>query len=98
MIKLFLVIIMSTLLTTIVNAQPTKKTIKVKKSSIKKQDLKHVRAINSDQEYYYVELTAEELKIIEEARKAFAEGRTLPHPSQNMIDKMQDQIAPEKEK
>lgn len=69
-------------------------TIKVKKSDVKPEDLKHIRAKKSDNEYYYVELTAEELKIVTEARKAFAEGRKLPPPSKNMINKMQDQIAP----
>lgn len=72
---------------------PTKNFVKVKKSDSAKSNQKPIlRKIGSDERYDYYEVTPAELKIIEAARKAFAEAQKLPPPPDSLQKKMQDQV------
>lgn len=71
----------------------SKNMAKVKKSEqtpIKQKRI--LRKIGSDDGYDYYEVTPAELKIIEAARKAFAEAQNLQPPPYSLQKKMQDQV------
>lgn len=80
-------------------AAESKKVVKIKKTKVNPKELKHIRATSSDEQFYYIEISAEELKLIEDGRRLFNESRKFPPPSENFQKKMQDQVGyPEDEK
>lgn len=94
----FLLIVSNCILFSSISLGERKKIAKVKKTEVKMEDLKRIRAISSDENYFYIEITEQELKIIDEARRIFNNADKEIPPPDTLQKKMQDQVGyPEKD-
>ncbi len=66
--------------------------IKIKKSDVMPEDLQYIHAIKMDDQYYYVERTPEQMKLIKQTDRLLKKPRKLAPPPVSLQKKMQDQV------